>query len=128
MGKEWAVNQKFDKYLQTFNKFHRIVIRWKSGKELAFPDLMSRLITNDMKTVKQWDARKYPDNIELRDENGNPITYTIEYEDPTIGNPTDSYPILCNTSDNRVIRIRFFDKGLKEEITDVTDQFHRNNK
>ena len=61
---------------------------------------MSRLITNDMKTEREWDAKKYPENIKFHDANGNPIKYTIEYEDPKIGNTTDSYPILCKTSDN----------------------------
>ena len=84
---------------------------------------MSRLITNDMKTEREWDAKKYPNNIKFQDENGNLIKYTIEYEDPKIGNTTDSYPILCKTSDNWVMQIRFFDKGLKEEISDVTNEF-----
>ncbi len=100
-SKKGQLTHRFYKYQLTFTKFNNLIIVWTEGKNLAFPDLLSRNFTTSSIQAQQKKHKIVPKEIKFVDKNLQPISYFIEHEetiDDKDSSPHDSYPIICKSA------------------------------
>ena len=96
-GKKGQCTHRFFKYQKQFLKFNNIVIKWKQGKDLTFPDLLSRNATSSKVKELQLQHKVLPKEIKFFAKDGDPVLYFIEHDgEKPLSNkdPHLSYPII----------------------------------
>ena len=108
-------------------------IVWTPGKNLAFPDILSRDITLEEKNRRQLRHKHLPKDIKFYDPDGNEIRYFINHDNPTNGEANDFYPIVCHRNDETTtLHLKIdgtevftepYRKERKNSITDMKENF-----
>ena len=93
-SKKGNMNHRFLRFQQIMTKFYLIQLKWTAGKNLVFPDMLSRNFTEDELVQLKLQNKKLPENLEFIDENNNTIHYEIDrYTFNNTDDKTDSHPI-----------------------------------
>ena len=106
-GRKEQISHRFFRYQVIITKFQKLEIIWTPGSNLAFPNILSRIVTVGEYQKHQLQHNKIPRDVEFYDEHGSLVTYRIQHED----NPNDTcnefYSIHCQQgNDNKVIRLQ----------------------
>ena len=96
-------NQRFFKYQMTLTNFQNLKIIWTPGKNLPFPDILSRNYTEEEQNRLKLNQKSLPKDITFFDEKGNEVSYLIEHEESQSKEDAfNSHPIICESQDQKV--------------------------
>ena len=121
----WArkgnISARFFHFHLIISQFQNLKIIGTPGKNLAFPDILSRNVTiTDMKKY-QKKHKHIPKDIKFYDDQGQEVKYFIEHDDEGLSS-NDFYPVLCTTSTDQRRLLLIYD-GLDFEVTEpITSQ------
>ena len=105
-GGKGQLSHRFFRYQVIMTKFQNLKIIWTPGSSLAFPDKLSRNVTNDEYQHHQLQHKKLPRNIQIFDEHGQQMTCKINHEDTAADKCNDFYPIHCQPGqDQKILRL-----------------------
>ena len=123
----WArkgnISARFFHFHLIISQFQNLKIIWTPGKNLAFPDILSRNVTiTDMKKY-QKKHKHIPKDIKFYDDQGQEVKYFIEHDDEGLSS-NDFYPVLCTTSTDQR-RLLLINDGHDFEVTEpITNQIN----
>ena len=95
----WArkgrLSHRFFQYQVINTQFTILQIIWTPGKNLAFPDLLSRNVSlKDLNGLKLT-HKEIPEDIRLFGQSGHEVQYLIDHNSPADDGNDDFYPIVC---------------------------------
>ena len=95
-GRQGKLSHRFFRYQLVISQFQNLKIIWTEGKNLAFPDILSRNVELKDLDKHQLKHKKIPKDISFYDQNGNEEKYFVLHDNEK-GNADDFYPILKET-------------------------------
>ena len=95
-GRRGKLSHRFFRYQLVISQFQNLKIIWTEGKNLAFPDILSRNVKLKDLDKHQLKHKKIPKDISFYDKNGNEEKYFI-VRDHEKGPADGFYPILKKT-------------------------------
>ena len=69
------LSHRFFGYQVTITIFQKLKIIWTPGSNLAFPNILSPIVTVEEYQKHQLQHKEKPKDIEFYDEHGSPVTY-----------------------------------------------------
>ena len=97
------------------SQFQNLKIIWTPGKNLVFPDSLSRNVTiTDMKKYQKKHKRTRKDN-KFYDHQGQEVFF-VEHDDEGLSS-NDFYPVICTTSTDKR-RLQLKNGGHEFEVTE----------
>ena len=106
-GRKGQLSHQFFRYQVIITKFQNLKIIWTPGSNLAFTDILCRIVTLERYQKHQLQRKRIPRDIEFLDENGKPIFYKIQHEDNPHDTCNDFYPIHRQQgSDEKILRLQ----------------------
>ena len=81
-------------------QFQNLKIIWTPGKNLAFPDILSRNVTITDTKNYQKKHKSIPKDIKFYDDQGQEVKYCIEHDDEGLSS-NDFSPFYCTTSTDK---------------------------
>ena len=91
-------------------KFQNLKIIYTEGKNLAFPDLLSRQVPQEEARKFQIEHKTVPKDIRFYTSDYKPINYSILHCDEKKAPPNTSYPVIAHIP------------GQKKKILNITDE------
>ena len=117
------LSHRFFKYQVVLTKFQNLKIIYTEGKNLAFPDLLSR-------QVQQKEARKFqiqhktvPKDIRFYTSDYKPINCSILHCDEKKAPPNTSYPVIAHLTGQKMKIINIIDEDFS--INDASDDIEQ---
>ena len=98
-ARTWKLFHRFFRYQLIIAQFQNSKIFWTPGKNLAFPDILSRDITLEERNRQHLRHKHLPKDIKFYDPNGNEIRSFTHHDNRTYGEANNFYPILCHQND-----------------------------
>ena len=95
-GRRGKLSHRFLCYQLVISQFQNLKIIWTEGKNLAFPDILSRNVSIKDLDKYQLKHKKIPKDIKFYDESGNEEKYFVLHNSEK-GQKNDCYPILKQT-------------------------------
>ena len=92
-GRRRKLSHRFFRYQLVISQFQNLKIIWTEGKNLAFPDILSRNVKTKDLNKYQLKHKKIPKDISFYDAHGNEEKYFI-LRDNEKGPADDFFPIL----------------------------------
>ena len=95
----WArkgrLSHRFFRYQVIITQFTNLQIIWTPGKNLAFPDLLSRNVSLKDLNGHQLAHKEIPKDIRFFNQSGHEVQYLIDHNSPADDGNDDFYPIVC---------------------------------
>ena len=107
-------SHRFFRYQLIITQFQNLKIIWTQGKNLAFPDILSRNLTIEDVNTQQQKHKHIPRHIKFYDPQGKEIRYFIDHDTPSDGNAKDFLQIVCHRN------IETTTLNLKNNETDIS--------
>ena len=82
-------------------KFQNLKVFWTPASNLAFPNILSRNVTNDEYKQHRLQDKKLPRDVQFSDERVQQITHKIKHEQTAVESCNDFYPIHCHQTRTR---------------------------
>ena len=79
-GRRGKLSHRFLKYQLVISQFQNLKIIWTEGKNLAFPDILSRNVKLKDLDKHQLKHKKIPKDISFYDQNGNEEKYFVLHD------------------------------------------------
>ena len=95
-GRRGKLSHRFFRYQLVISQFQNLKIIWTEGKNLAFPDILSRNVSIKDLDKYQLKHKKIPKDIKFYDESGNEKKYFVLHDNEK-RQKNDCYPILKQT-------------------------------
>lgn len=128
----WArrgkLSHRFFRYQLIITQFQNLKIIWTPGKNLAFPDILSRNMSLTDIKKHQLKHKRIPKEIKFYDENGSEIKYFIDHDEDEARTSNDFFPIISHQ--NNTTRTLMFEgphqvpheqKLKKDNLSSITD-------
>ena len=91
-GRRGKLSHRFFRYRLFISQFQNLKIIWTEGKNLAFPDILSRNVSIKDLEKYQLKHKKIPKGIKFFDESGNEEKYFVLHDNEK-GQKNNCYPI-----------------------------------
>ena len=104
------LSHRFFKYQVVLTKFQNLKIIYTEGKNLAFPDLLSRQVPHEKARKFQIEHETVPKDNRFYTSDYKPINYSIIHCDEKKAPPNISYPEIAHIT------------GQKKKILKITDE------
>ena len=101
LGTKRTLIYRFFEYQVNSTKYHNLKLIRTPGCNLAFPDLLSRIVTPSEANRLKLQHKEIPQDISFFDQDGHKIHYTIKHEDEKIESYSNFYPINCQQGKTR---------------------------
>ena len=92
-GRKGQLSHRSFRYQVIITKFQNLKIIWTPGSNLAFADILSKIVTVEEYQMHHMRHKRIPRHIEFFDEHGTPVTYQIQHENNPNDTRNDFYPI-----------------------------------
>ena len=114
-------------------QFTNLQIIWTPGKNLAFPDLLSRSVSLKDLNGHQLAHKEIPKDIRFFDQSGHEVQYLIDHNSSADVGNDDFYPIVCtHLGETKALHLKndgiemictFFDSKSPKALFNVSDSF-----
>ena len=133
----WArkgrLSHRFFRYQVIITQFTNLQIIWTPGKNLAFPDLLSRNVSLKDLNGHQLLHKEIPKDIKFFSQSGHEVQYLIDHNSPAESANDDFYPIVCThlgetkklhlKNDGTDLICTVYDPNSPKALFDVSDSF-----
>ena len=133
----WArkgrLSHRFFRYQVIITQFTNLQIIWTPGKNLAFPDLLSRNVSLKDLNGHQLAHKKVPKDIRFLNQSGHEVQYLIDHNSSADDGNDGFYPIVCAhlvetkalhlKSDGIEMICTIFDSKSPKALFNVSDSF-----
>ena len=116
------LSHRFFRYQVIKTRFQILMIIWRPGSNLAFPDILSRNVTIGEYQHHQLQHRKLPRDIDFFDEHGQQITFNINHDETAAETCKDLYPIRCQQGKEQKI-LRLHNDGENFSLNSLSTHF-----
>ena len=104
------MSHRFFKYQVVITKFQNLQIIYTEGKNLAFPDILSRNVSLADAKLYQLEHKVIPKDIKFH-INGKEVNYSVLHQDDKDASANDCYPIIAQVKGERRKLININDEG-----------------
>ena len=104
------MSHRFFKYQVVITKFQNLQIIYTEGKNLAFPDILSRNVSLADAKLYQLEHKVIPKDIKFH-INGKEVNYSVLHQDDKDASANDCYPIITQVKGERRKLININDEG-----------------
>ena len=104
------MSHRFFKYQVLITKFQNLQIIYTEGKNLAFPDILSRNVSLADAKLYQLEHKVIPKDIKFH-INGKEVNYSVLHQDDKDASANDCYPIIAQVKGERKKLININDEG-----------------
>ena len=104
------MSHRFFKYQVVITRFRNLQIIYTEGKNLAFPDILSRNVSLADAKLCQLEHKVLPKDIKFH-INGKKVNYSVLHQDDKDATASDCYPIIAQVKLERKKLININDEG-----------------
>ena len=117
------LSHRFFKYQVVLTKFQNLKIIYTEGKNLAFPDLLSRQVPIEEAKKFQIEHKTIPKDINFYTSDLKPVSYSVLHKEDKTNSSNDSYPILAQVQGGtrKVMNISDNDFSISDAPEGFTD-------
>ena len=133
----WArkrrLSHQFFRYQVIITQFTNLKVIWTPGKNLAFPDLLSRNESFKDLNGHQLAHKEIPNDIRFFNQNGHEVQYLIDHNSSADDGNDDFYPIVCtHLGETKTLQLKndgtekictIFDSKSPKALFNVSDSF-----
>ena len=127
------LSHRFFRYQVIITQFTNLQIIWSPGKNLDFPDLLSRNVSLKDLNGQQLAHKEIPKDIRFFNQSGHEVQYLIDHHSSADDGNDDLYPIVCThlgetkalhfKNDGTEIICTIFDSKSSKALFNVSDSF-----
>ena len=131
------LSHRFFRYQVIITQSSNLQIIWTPGKNLAFPDLLSRSVSLKDLNGHQLAHKEIPKDLRFFNQSGNEVQSVIDHNSPADDGNDDFYPTVCthlgetkalhpkNDGDGTEMICTNFDSKSPKALFNVSDSFQK---
>ena len=133
----WArkgrLSHRFFRYQVIITQLTNLQIIWTPGKNLAFPNLLSKNVPLKDLNGHQLAHKEIPKDIRFFNQSGHEVQYLIDHNSPAADENDDFYPIVCtHLGETKALHLKndgtemictIFDSKSPKALYNVSDSF-----